>query len=33
VLVTRPVVDWRFDEGIDADALLQRFGLLVRRAN
>ena len=32
VLFTRPVSDRRYDEGIDADALQQRFGLPVQRA-
>jgi hypothetical protein len=32
VLFTRPVTDQRYDEGIDADALQQRFGLPVQRA-
>lgn len=33
VLFTRPVSDRRYDEGIDADALQQRFGLPVQRAD
>ena len=32
VLFTRSVSDQRYDEGIDADALQQRFGLPVQRA-
>ena len=32
VLFTRPVSDRRYDEGIDADALQQQFGLPVQRA-
>ena len=32
VLFTRPVSERRHDEGIDADALQQRFGLPVQRA-
>ena len=32
VLFTRAVSDRRYDEGIDADALQQRFGLPVQRA-
>ncbi|HEY5260620.1 MAG TPA: hypothetical protein VIJ33_00740 [Solirubrobacteraceae bacterium] len=32
VLFTRPVSDQRHDEGIDADALRQKFGLPVQRA-
>jgi hypothetical protein len=31
VLFTRPVSERRYDEGIDADALQQRFGLPVLR--
>lgn len=33
VLFSRPVSEQRYDEGIDADALQQRFGLPVQRAN
>jgi len=33
VLFTRPALDQRYDEGIDADALQQRFGLPVQRAD
>ncbi len=32
VLFSRPVSERRYDEGIDADALRQRFGLPVQRA-
>jgi hypothetical protein len=32
VLFTRPDSEQRYDEGIDADALQQRFGLPVQRA-
>jgi hypothetical protein len=32
VLFTRPASERRYDEGIDADALQQRFGLPVQRA-
>jgi broad specificity polyphosphatase/5'/3'-nucleotidase SurE len=32
VLFTRPVSEQRYDEGIDADALQQRFGLPVQQA-
>jgi hypothetical protein len=32
VLFTRPVSERRYDEGIDADALQQRFGLPVQQA-
>ena len=32
VLFTRPVSERRYDEGIDADALQQRFGLPVEEA-
>jgi hypothetical protein len=32
LLFSRPVSERRYDEGIDADALQQRFGLPVRRA-
>ena len=32
VLFARPVSERRYDEGIDADALQQRFGLPVQRA-
>lgn len=32
VLFTRPDSDQRYDEGIDADALQQRFGLPVQQA-
>jgi hypothetical protein len=32
VLFSRPVSEQRFDEGIDADALQQRLGLPVQRA-
>ncbi len=32
VLFTRPGSDQRYDEGIDADALQQRFGLAVQQA-
>jgi hypothetical protein len=32
VLFTRPVSERRHDEGIDAEALQQRFGLPVQRA-
>jgi len=33
VLFSRPVSEQRYDEGIDADALQQRFGLPVQRAD
>ena len=33
VLFSRPVSEQRYDEGIDPDALQQRFGLPVQRAN
>jgi hypothetical protein len=32
VLFTRPLSERRHDQGIDADALQQRFGLPVQRA-
>jgi hypothetical protein len=32
VLFSRPVSERRYDEGVDADALQQRFGLPVQRA-
>ena len=32
VLFTRPESEHRYDEGIDADALQQRFGLPVQHA-
>lgn len=33
VLFSRPVAEQRYDESIDADALQQRFGLPVQRAD
>jgi hypothetical protein len=33
VLFSRPVSEQRYDEGIDADALQQRFGLAVQQAD
>ena len=33
VLFSRPVSEQRYDEGIDADALRERFGLPVQRAD
>jgi hypothetical protein len=33
VLFSRPVPERRYDEGIDADALRERFGLPVQRAD